>query len=153
MEQKTIGDVTSLASAVNRLLEHVGPHTQKTCASNVHKTVSNLLFSINDLLSADVTAQIASQVAQPAAVVVAPPVDLPADGSIRLSPQQILEMNIGVLGLPMRLEIPLQKASFRKIRDLCSAPLEALREVDGVGSAGLDTMMEALEQFGISLTE
>lgn len=152
MQQKTIGDVTSLTAAVSRLLENVKPTTPKRCAKNLHNTVDNLLFAISELLDGEVVAKIA--VLAPAAAQEAPvPIQASADGSIRLSPQQVLDMNIGVLGLPVRLEIPLQKVGYRKIRDLCAAPLEALREVDGVGSPGLDTMMEALERFGISLTE
>lgn len=150
MEQKTIGDITSLTSAVNRLLEHTGPHIKKSCASKLFKTVDNLLFSINDLLSADVTRQIAAQVSAPADVVPAVP---PAPGSILFSPLQILNMNIGVLGMSMRLEIPLQKAGYRKIRDLCAADLDSLRAVEEVGSTGLDVIMEALEVLGVSLTD
>lgn len=158
MEQKALSELTNLCTAANRLLEFVTPTTPRTCASDIHKTVRNLMFEVNDILSEQVTLRLAEKLkisgaGNPAVPVVEVEVPAAAPGSVTLTAEQVLHANIGLLGLPMRLEMPLQKAGLRKIRDLCGVALDTIRDVDGVGSPGLDTIMEALELFDISLTE
>jgi hypothetical protein len=159
MEQKHISDITSLTVAVNRLLEFVQPSTPRPCATAIHTTVRNVLFEVNQIIDDATTSRLAAALApkEPPAntevTVVCNPQPLLPPGAVVLTADLVQQANIGLLGLPMRLEIPLQKAGMRKIRDLCAASLDFLRDIDGVGSSGLDTIMEALEVFDVTLTE
>lgn len=162
MQQKNLSDLTSLTAAVNRLLEHVQPSTPRPCAAAIHTTVRNILLEVNHLLDdtvnerlAEASAKAAEPAANPSAAVtvVCNPQPLLPPGAVVLTAESAQQANIGLLGLPMRLEIPLQKQGLRKIRDLCGVSLDTIRDIDGVGSPGLDTIMEALEVFDVTLTE
>ncbi len=141
MTKDAIQSAQSLALAVHDLLQGMSVCTVKTHQTRVFKTVSGLLCRIDSLVDESVTAEIGQLLKA----------NDEQKGGVVLSIAEVLAMPLSALGLPPRLYAPIRAVGILKMQDLADLTVDQLTNIDGIGPAGADYVLNAMGKFSLTL--